>query len=707
MDKKEKNQEFSLEDILQEFGSGPELDAELERIEVPRLQVAPLEALEETVVIPKVMPVLQEESEETEEVPQVTGDTIRLSSLTELLGETVAEAPVELPELDPEEPGDWDLEEDGEPSEEEEAPEPSAEEEAPQEDAPQTGYELPVEEIPHAPIVFTPRSRLRELKRKLVAGPEKRYYELSEIGLGRVQAAIFVSILIVLLCGGATTLYAMGMVMPSRLRLMIFSQVLAMMVSALLGCYVLMDGVADLFKGRFTVNTMLVFTLIACSADAVLCLKELRVPCCAAFCLEMTMALWNRSLGRNIEIGQMDTLRKAVRLNGVKKVDNYYDGRSGILQGEGAVEDFMDHYQAPSGPEKVSRVFLLVCLALCVGVAVLAGMLHGVSMGVQIFATSLLVAVPASFFVSFSRPAAILQRRLHMVGTVLCGWQGVKGLCGRAVFPLGDHDLFPVGSTKLNGVKFFGDREPDDVIAYATALIQANGGGLEPVFQQLLKSRSGPQYTVENFQSYPSGGIGGEVCGEPVLLGTSNFLQDMGVEIPDGTMVSQAVYCSIDGQFSAVFAINYNRMKSTAGGLVTICGYRKLTPVVICSDFIITEGFLRSKFGIKTKRFGFPDREQRKELQKVQPDPEQTAYALTTQEGLSSVAYAVTGARALRTACRVGLVIHMLAGVLGVLIMAALAYLGSTELLTPINILLYQLVWMVPGLLITEWTRAV
>jgi hypothetical protein len=69
--------------------------------------------------------------------------------------------------------------------------------------------------------------------------------------------------------------------------------------------------------------------------------------------------------------------------------------------------------------------------------------------------------------------------------------------------------------------------------------------------------------------------------------------------------------------------------------------------------------------------------------------------------------YAVTGARALRTACTMGLLIHIAAGILGMLIMAALAYLGTGELLTPIHILLYQLVWTVPGLLFTAWTRAV
>ena len=80
---------------------------------------------------------------------------------------------------------------------------------------------------------------------------------------------------------------------------------------------------------------------------------------------------------------------------------------------------------------------------------------------------------------------------------------------------------------------------------------------------------------------------------------------------------------------------------------------------------------------------------------------------MTTMEGLAPAAYAVTGARALRTASRLGVAIHMIGGILGMLIMAALAYLGSTQLLTPTHILLYQLVWMIPGLLITEWTRTV
>ena len=294
-----------------------------------------------------------------------------------------------------------------------------------------------------------------------------------------------------------------------------------------------------------------------------------------------------------------------------------------------------------------------------------------------------------------------------MVGTVLCGWQGVKALSQKMAFPLRDQDLFPKGSTKLNGVKFYGDRNPDEVVSYTTALITEAGGGLAPVFQQLLASRNGEEQTVTNFQNYGSGGIGGEVAGEPVLLGTLDFMQDMGVEIPQGTMVSQAVYASIDGQLCAVFAISYAKMRSAAAGMITLCGYRKLTPVMVCGDFMLTESFLRSKFNVRTRRIAFPSWEVREELKATRPDEDEPVLAMTTRDELVSAAYAVTGARALRTSTRLGVAVHLFGGILGMLIMLALAYLGSTELLTPTHVLLYQLVWLVPGMLITEWTRTV
>lgn len=716
---------LNLDDILKEFSEAvpeppeeaptpvgtpePESVPEPETAPEPEAAPEPEEAPEEPV---------QEEPDAPATPEKVTGDTIRLDTIAEAVAAAEAreahpEAVPEAAEEDGAEPDetfrDEELPDEDAPETEEDAseaenprPEPFSENWEPEYDAPMGEY------IPPRPIIpFRPRERLREMKRKLIAGPEKRYYDLCEIGVGKLQAAIFLNLLILLLCAGAAGMYAAGSIPEDRMRLLVFSQILAMLISALLGCYCMMDGFADLLQLKFTLNSMLLFTFIACCADAVFCLQELRVPCCAAFSLEVTMALWNRYHKRSTEMGQMDTMRKASRLDSLVKVPDLYDGKPGLLRGNGQVEDFMDHYDEPSGPEKVQCVFTFISFLVCIGIAVLAYLRHGLSLSIQILSTALLVATPASFFVALTRPMAVLERRLHMTGTVICGWQGVKRLCGKAAFPLTDADLFPSGATKLNGVKFYGDRNPDEIITCAASLIAANGGGLDPVFQQLRKSRGCREYEVDNFRDYGTGGIGGEVNEEPVLMGSLNFLQDMGVEIPEGTMVSQAVYCAIDGQLCAVFAMNYARMKSAAAGLVSLSSYRKITPVLTCDDFMLTDSFIRSKFSVRTRRMAFPDREIRHELARQIPSAEEPVLALTTKDGLHSAAYAVTGARALRSASIWGLALHIAAGILGMLIMAALAYLGTAELLTPVHILLYQLVWMIPGLLITCWTMTV
>ncbi len=672
-------QEFSLEDIMKEFSGGdaaPEEAPDAEE-EVPAVQEEQNMVSGDTVRI---------------EIPQVSapevnmeatirlGDTVRLGDLSE--EDTQEQTPVaEMTEAQDEPFSDrWEPE-----------------------------YEQPIGEyVPPQPIIFHPRSRLRELKRKLVAGPEKRYYELNEQGFWKIQTAIFFSVLVVLFCVGSTALYALDLVQPNRMKLLVFGQFFAMMLSALLGSYQLIDGVADMFRGRFSLNSILVITLIACCADSVFCLQELRVPCCAAFSLQMTMSLWSTYHRRNTEMGMMDTMRKANHLESITSVADYYEGGAGLVRGQGEVEDFMDHYDAPAGPERVLDVYALAALGASAAISVVAGVLHGsVSFAVQVLSVSLLAAVPVTSFITLTRPMAVLEKRLHKLGTVLCGWQGVKQLRRRNVFPMDHEDLFPVGTCKLNGVKYYGKRNPDEVVAYCAAVVIAGGGALVPLFEYLLNSRNARHYTAHKLQAYENGGIGGEVCCEPVLIGTPVFLKEMGVEIPEGTSVDQAVYAAIDGELCGVFAVTYNRARSTTAGLNTLCSYRNLRPMFMGEDFMLTESFIGDRFRINTRRFLFPDIKARQELREKQPQEDAVAAALITTDGLAPFAYAATGARSLYTASVLGTVIHMLGGIVGLGMMLVLAIIGAAELLTPVNMFLYELVWLIPGFLITEWTRSI
>lgn len=569
-------------------------------------------------------------------------------------------------------------------------------------------YEQPMGEyVPPKPIAFPTRAESRDMKRKLVIGPEKKYYELTEKGLGKLQLCMLVSLVVVALSALSTVLYAQGMIPENRLRLMIFGQFLAVLVSGLLGSFQLIQGVADLFKGRFTLNTLLVATFLACCADGVFCLLQVRIPCCAAFSLEVFMSLLSEYHRRHSQLGQMDVLRKAGRLYGVYAKEDAHEGKKVLQRIPGQVEHFMDHYDQPSVPEKRQGVYALIALAFSLVVGVVTGFMQDLYVGIQMTAVSLLAAVPATAFIATSRPFAILQRRLHRLGAVLCGWQGVKQLSGKVIFPLGNEDLFPLGTMRMNGVKFFGSRSTEQILAYATAVIVAEGSSLAPVFRQVLESRNGREYDAQNLRRYENGGIGGAVLDEPVLVGPLSFLKEMGVEVPEGIQVSQAVCVAIDGELCGVFAISYEKTRSATAGLSTLSSYRGLNPAMVGSQFMMSESFIRGKFGIKSKRLLFPGEESRHLLCSVQPDEDAEAALLATVEGLAPMAYCVTGARALRAACNLGVVLHMIGGILGMLVVLALVLLGAMHLLTPANMFLYQLVWMIPGWLVTEWTRSV
>ena len=223
----EREQEFSLEDILREFGETIE--------EEPTEEALPEEQPQVTGDTVRLEPV----QEATIRLGTVEEDTIRLDTAVFAKGVVHNAQPLDEPEY-------------------EEAPQQEQPEEAAFEGQWEPEYEQPIGEyVPPQPIIFHPRSRLRELKKKLVAGPERRYYQLSEKGVGKLQVAIFFSLLVVLISAGSTVLYAMGMVQQDRLRLMVFGQFLAMLISVLLGYNQMITGVMDLLRGRFSLNTLL------------------------------------------------------------------------------------------------------------------------------------------------------------------------------------------------------------------------------------------------------------------------------------------------------------------------------------------------------------------------------------------------------------------------------------------------------------------
>ncbi len=555
-------------------------------------------------------------------------------------------------------------------------------------------------------FVLHPQSNpLKELKKQLTAGPERLYYQMAEKGTGKLAASILTNLVVVLLCATVTALQAFGVVGENYLRAVIFGQILAMFVSALLGSFQLIEGAADLIRKRFSLNTLLGCSFLVCIADGVLALQTLRVPCCAAFCLAMTFSQVSAYHKRSTLSSRLDTMRKASSLKGTYAV-TAEDGQKYFVGGEGRVEHFMDNLYTRSLPEKLQGIYAMTVLA--VSFLLGAGTLfwQDAAAGVQVWAVSLLLALPAGSFITSTRPVAILEHRLHKLGTVLCGWQALRQAKGKADYPVFYEDLFPKGYSKMNGTKFFGSLSPEEVVSYAATLMQATESGLTPLFMTLLENHNGRILQAEDLQAYEHG-VGGQIAGVPVLAGSLSFLRQMGVEADESLYMGQSICIAIDGELSGIFAITYDKNRASAAGLQTLCAYSSLRATIVAADPMLTGAFLHKKFGARQSRLHFPDYPTRQALRNTQPEEGSTPILLATKPGLAVSAYGITGARSAYTASMLGTIVQMIGGGVGLVMLAILVAIGALHLITPVNMFLYQLIWLVPGWLITEWTRAI
>ena len=565
--------------------------------------------------------------------------------------------------------------------------------------------EMPKTEKPSRLVLHPQQNPLKELKKQLTAGPERLYYQMAEKGTGKLAAAILANFVVVLLCATVTALQALGVVGEAYLRAVVFGQLLAMFVSALLGSFQLIEGAADMLRGRFSLNTLLGFSFLVCIADGVLALQSLRIPCCAAFCLAMTFSQLAAYHRRSTLSSRLDTMRKATSLEGTYALTQE-DGRTLFVRGEGQVSHFMDSIYKRSAPEKMQSIYAMAALALSFLLGVGTLFWQDISAGVQVWAVSLLLALPAGSFITSTRPVAIMERKLHKYGTVLCGWHGLRAARGKADYPVFYKDLFPKGCTKLNGTKFFGSLSPEEAVSYAASLMQATESGLTPLFMTLLEKHSGRLMEADDLQAYDHG-VGGQIEGAAVLAGSLSFLRQMGVEADESLYMGQSICVAVDGELAGIFAITYEKNRAAAAGLQTLCAYRGLRATIVAADPMLTGSFLQKKLGARVRRLHFPDYPTRQALRGQVPEEGSKPLLLATKPELAASAYGVTGARSAYTASMVGTIVQMVGGFVGLVMLGILVFIGALHLITPVNMFLYQLIWLVPGWLITEWSRII
>ena len=128
----------------------------------------------------------------------------------------------------------------------------------------------------------------------------------------------------------------------------------------------------------------------------------------------------------------------------------------------------------------------------------------------------------------------------------------------------------------------------------------------------------------------------------------------------------------------------------------------RITPILAVRDPNITPALLKRKFNKRVK-VEFPDLTDRIALSEAEED-RGLSRALLLREGLLPYAEAMVGSRRLRTAVRRAAWLSIFGSAVGLLLTAYLVSLKKFDLLTPLSLTVFLLLWTLPVLLMSDWT---
>lgn len=358
----------------------------------------------------------------------------------------------------------------------------------------------------------------------------------------------------------------------------------------------------------------------------------------------------------------------------------------------GKPDDFIEHLLQPDRPQKLFRVYGWCILLLTGAAAWLLSYFMQKDLVVS-WLLLLLGALPFCGAMAYARPFARLAKRLSNFGGALCGWYGAQIFGGKHTIILRDEDLFPKSNISSNGMKLYGSYPAGRVIAYALAALNAANSPLVDLFETLLQSQLGSHCPVADHRFYDIGGIGAEIFDDIVLVGSLAFMRSMGVHMPEGARVRQAVYVSVNGELAGVFALRYKPNHSTKIGLRSVLANRNFSVVPATRDFLITPELISAKYEISAASMRFPDYRERLRLSADDRSEKNRQGALIAKDSFGAFATAVSAGRTLRICALFSTFLSILAGIVGLALCAALLIWDAAVVLSPLNILLFRLVW--------------
>ena len=186
-------------------------------------------------------------------------------------------------------------------------------------------------------------------------------------------------------------------------------------------------------------------------------------------------------------------------------------------------------------------------------------------------------------------------------------------------------------------------------------------------------------------------------------MGSAYFMKKRHVALPHDLKLQTGLFLSVDGVLTAVFAVKYQPSRNAEWALRAMRRCH-ITPVLAVRSSNVTPGLIKRKFGVDAKVV-YPDVSTRLALAQLAAQQGETPNVIVCREGLLPLAESVVGSRRMVRAVRTATVLSYIGALCGVLLAYYLTSVGNFAVLTPLAMVVFLLLWLLPTLLIAGLVR--
>ncbi|MBQ7604320.1 MAG: hypothetical protein IJU75_05135 [Clostridia bacterium] len=328
----------------------------------------------------------------------------------------------------------------------------------------------------------------------------------------------------------------------------------------------------------------------------------------------------------------------------------------------------------------------------------------GFAAGVTAGYTAFSFTLPVSLFLSFCLPSYRGEKIAVSDGSAFIGEAAVDDYTAASCISFDDREVFPPSGVKLRSIKMCrDDGRIDNVIYYTASIYSRIGGPLSDVLNVATADIGRSENT--EILSVGKNGVEAIVEGKHIFLGKSDYIRSHGFQPEDpeedDELEEQGIsimYLVLDDVVYSKIYVRYAlepefislvRAMYTSG----ICvGIKTIDPNI--DDGMLGRRIQLDKYPVRVLKYS--------SLDDVTGTSDKIDSGIVSKRSAKALIRTFTLCDKMRHATKSGLVVSAIAMLIGLLAVIAVVIFGSVASIHSMLAALYQLIWIVPSIIITR-----